>query len=90
MPALRAAFRVRPSVPVTRDAGYQTPVSSSALEVFYTCFYNYNHAYRTRLKKLLYLELPRSSNGFLKALPASGSRWRFQKSKTAVTKPFRK
>jgi hypothetical protein len=34
--------------------------------VFYTYFYN--HARRTRLEKLLYLELSRSPNGFLKVL----------------------
>jgi hypothetical protein len=33
---------------------------------FYT--WSCNHAHRLRLKKLLYLELPRSLNGFLKVL----------------------
>jgi hypothetical protein len=36
--------------------------SSSTPGVFYTYFYN--HAYRLRLEKLLYLELSRSSNGY--------------------------
>ena len=31
-------------------------------QLFYTYFYN--HAHRLRLEKLLYLELPRSPNGF--------------------------
>jgi hypothetical protein len=35
---------------------------------FYTYFYNYNHAHRLRLEKLLYIELPRSSNGHFKPL----------------------
>jgi hypothetical protein len=35
-------------------------------QLFYTYFYN--HAHRLRLEKLLYLELPRSSNGFFKPL----------------------
>jgi hypothetical protein len=34
-----------------------------ALQLFYTYFYN--HAHRPRLEKLLYIELSRSSNGFL-------------------------
>jgi hypothetical protein len=37
--------------------------SSSTPGVF--CTYFYNHAHRLRLEKLLYLELPRSPNGFL-------------------------
>jgi hypothetical protein len=40
--------------------------SSPTPGVFYKCFYN--HAHRLRLEKLLYLELSRSPNGFLKAL----------------------
>jgi hypothetical protein len=42
--------------------------------VFYTYFYN--HAYRLRLEKLLYLELSRSPNGFFKVLldPGGSSR----------------
>jgi hypothetical protein len=70
------------------------PVSSWTPGVFYTYFYN--HAHRLRLEKLLYLELPRSSNGFFKYFwiqvavlllkpPHGGFR-----SETAVTKPFRK
>jgi hypothetical protein len=35
-------------------------------QLFYTYFYN--HAHRLRLEKLFYLELSRSSNGFLKPL----------------------
>jgi hypothetical protein len=38
------------------------PDSSPTPGVFYT--YSYNHAHRLRLEKLLYLELPRSPNGF--------------------------
>jgi hypothetical protein len=34
--------------------------------VFYTYFYN--HAHRLRLEKLFYLELSRSTNGFVKVL----------------------
>ena len=37
-----------------------------APQLFYSCFYN--HAHRLRLEKLLYLELSRGSNGFLKPL----------------------
>jgi hypothetical protein len=70
------------------------PLSSPTPGVFYTYFYN--HAHRLRLEKLLHLELSISSNGFLKYFwiqvavsllkpPRSGFR-----SKTAVTKPFRK
>jgi hypothetical protein len=40
--------------------------SSSTPGVFYTNFYN--HARRLRLKKLLYIELSRSSNGYFKPL----------------------
>jgi hypothetical protein len=47
----------------------------------------YNHAHRLRLEKLLYLELSRSPNGFVKALLDPGGGFR---SETAVTKPFRK
>ena len=40
----------------------------SDLDRFWTpgvfCTYFYNHARRLRLEKLLYLELPRSPNGF--------------------------
>ena len=56
-----------------------------APQLFCRCFYN--HAHRLRLEKRLYLELPRSSNGFLKPLldPDGGFR-----SETAVTRPFRK
>ena len=36
----------------------------STPQLFYTYFYN--HARRLRLEKLLYIELSRSSNGFLK------------------------
>jgi hypothetical protein len=35
---------------------------------YFTHIYFYNHARRLRLEKLLYLELPRNSNGFLKPL----------------------
>jgi hypothetical protein len=42
------------------------PDSSWTSGVFYTYFYN--HAHRLRLEKLLYLELSRSPNGFLKVL----------------------
>ena len=59
--------------------------SSGTPGVFYTYFYN--HAHRLRLEKLLYLELPRSSNGFFKPLLDPGGGFR---SETAVTKPFRK
>ena len=37
-----------------------------APQLFYTCFYN--HARHLRLEKLLHLELPISSSGFLKPL----------------------
>jgi hypothetical protein len=40
------------------------PDSSWAPGVFYKKFYFYNHVRRLRLEKLLYLELPRSSNEF--------------------------
>jgi hypothetical protein len=36
-------------------------------QLFYKCFYN--QAHRLRIEKLLYLELSRNSNGFLKPLP---------------------
>jgi hypothetical protein len=54
-------------------------------QLFYTYFYN--HAHRLRLEKLSYLELSRSSNGFLKPLldPDGGFT-----SETAVTQRFRK
>ena len=42
------------------------PGSSGPPGVFYTYFYD--HARRLRLEKLLYLELPRSPNGFFKVL----------------------
>ena len=48
--------------------------SSWTFAVFYTC--PYNHARRLRLEKLLYLEVPRSPNGFF--LSTSGFRWRFR------------
>jgi hypothetical protein len=38
----------------------------STSQVFYTYFYN--HAHRLRLKKLLYIQLSRSSNGSFKPL----------------------
>ena len=41
------------------------PLSSPTPGVFYKYFYN--HAYRLRLEKLLYLALSRSSNGCFKA-----------------------
>jgi hypothetical protein len=65
------------------------PDSSWTPGVFYTYFYN--HARRLRLEKLLCLKLSRSPNGFFKVPyfwiqdPGGGFR-----SKTAVTKPFRK
>ena len=40
--------------------------------LFYT--YSYNHARRLRLEKLLYLELPRSPNGFFLVLLDPGNR----------------
>ena len=44
--------------------------------VFYTYFYN--HAHRLRLEKLLYLELSRSSNGFLKPLLDPGGGFTYE------------
>ena len=60
-----------------------------APHLFYTYFYN--HAHRLRLEKILYLELSRSFNGFLKPLldPDDGFNGGFR-SETAVTRPFRK
>jgi hypothetical protein len=49
------------------------PDSSWTPGVFYTYFYN--HAHRLRLEKLLYLELSRSPNGFLKVLLDPGGRF---------------
>jgi hypothetical protein len=51
-------------------------------------FLLYNHARRLRLEKLLYLELPRRFNGFLKALLDPGGRFASEtaaRSETAVT-----
>jgi hypothetical protein len=56
------------------------PHSRGAPGVFYKCFYN--HARRLRLRRLLYLELSRSPNGFLKLLLDPGGGFR---SETAVT-----
>jgi hypothetical protein len=53
------------------------PNSKSTPGVFYIYFYN--HAHRLRLEIFLYLKLPRSPNGFFKALLDPGG----------VTKPFR-
>jgi hypothetical protein len=48
-------------------------------QVFHTYFYFYKHACRLRLKKLLYLELSRSPNGFfkLKSLLDPGGRFAY-------------
>jgi hypothetical protein len=46
------------------------PDSSPTPGVFYTYFYS--HAHRHRLEKLLYLELSRSPNGFLKVIMDPG------------------
>jgi hypothetical protein len=40
-------------------------------------FLQYNHARRLRLKKLLYIELPRSSSGYFKPLLDPGNRFCF-------------
>jgi hypothetical protein len=45
---------------------YQPPSLSGPPGAFYTCFYDHTH--RLRLKKLWYLELSRSSNGYFKPL----------------------
>jgi hypothetical protein len=48
------------------------PLHISGVDSFQTpqlfCTYFYNHAHRLRLEKLLYIELSRSSIGFLKPL----------------------
>jgi hypothetical protein len=72
---------------ISYTVSYTSPLNSiSTPGVFYAYFYN--HAYRLRLEKLLYLELSRSLSGFFKVLldPGGG----FFRSETAVTKPFRK
>ena len=57
----------------------------STPQVFHT--YVYNHARRLRLEKLLYIELSRSPNGFLKPLLDPDGGFIIE---TAVTRRFRK
>jgi hypothetical protein len=68
------------------NSGLKRPLHASGVNsswtpgVFYKYFYN--HACRLRLEKLLFIELSRSSNGFLKVLLDPGGGFR---SETAVT-----
>jgi hypothetical protein len=78
--------RGRGIIGATIPSNFSGVNSSSTPGVYYTYFYN--HARRLRLeKKLLYIELSRSSNRYFKPLLDPGGGFR---SETGVTKPFRK
>ena len=71
-PPIHLSVQVLGTVPAHPGSAHTSGFFSSyALGVSHKCFYN--HAHRLRLKKLLYLELSRRSNGYFKPLLNSGA-----------------